>query len=472
MANIRWALGLVVTMVATTHADSITPPAIDDAIKSAALAKKPLVVEFSATWCGPCKIFEQNVLLATEVQAALEKVMFVHYDAEVSPGLEAATRFRVDAFPTFIVIDGHGVETKRQRGMVDATAFIALLTDAKQSVTSETDIRAELKAHPNDPAVRLRAARWFAAHHRTNEAITYYAAVAKDTSALQKDRDEAMMAGDHVRRIDVWRHDLVADKVALIRADPGAIVPDDLAIAIVDSNLPPDQAHALAALVLAVSTDVGRTNTMIYIALAAGAKDEALVAAKKLVDLSRQAQFVDTLAECLHITGDRAQALHVEDDALSLAAGRTPLEATINRNRARFDTGAGDSDEVIQLHLRVAELWTRLEGADQLVARVNPSATTPQVQANMVAWKKSFDAEQTLSKSAAATCLKEAGKSELAIARLELDGAGHVTSSAVLVEDTAKPKLRACIAHELANATLPVMPGRTKRVITMAFARP
>src|SRR5262249_45526976 len=136
------SLVLVAAMVAVASADP-PPPAIDVAIKQAATSKKPLVLEFGASWCGPCKIFEQTVLPDAEVQKAIGDVVFVRYDAEVAPGDAAAARFRVDAFPTFLVIDRQGVERSRRRGSVDTAAFIEFLHDARAHAVDEADIRAE-----------------------------------------------------------------------------------------------------------------------------------------------------------------------------------------------------------------------------------------------------------------------------------------------------------------------------------------
>src|SRR5690349_17188836 len=97
-----WRLTVVGLLVAHAAFADPPPPAIDDAIAAAAKANKALVLEFGATWCGPCKQFEKDVLPDSYVQTVLKDVMFVRYDVDVSPGIEAAAKYEVEAYPTFL----------------------------------------------------------------------------------------------------------------------------------------------------------------------------------------------------------------------------------------------------------------------------------------------------------------------------------------------------------------------------------
>src|SRR2546430_8301224 len=100
----------LLVLVACVRVANAAPESIDDAVKRAAAAGKPLLVEVSASWCGPCHLFENSVLPDQRVQAALHGVVYVHYDGEDGPGIAAAERYHVTAYPTFVVIDARGIE--------------------------------------------------------------------------------------------------------------------------------------------------------------------------------------------------------------------------------------------------------------------------------------------------------------------------------------------------------------------------
>lgn len=61
---------------------------------------KPVLVDFFATWCGPCRAMHP-ILENVEKTPAGEKFTFVQVDVDTAPGLSA--RFGVMAVPTIAI---------------------------------------------------------------------------------------------------------------------------------------------------------------------------------------------------------------------------------------------------------------------------------------------------------------------------------------------------------------------------------
>jgi thioredoxin 1 len=84
-------------------------------------AEIPVLVDFTATWCAPCRALEP--ILEQLAVAYAGRVKIASVDGERHP--ELAARYGVRGFPTLIAFVG-GAEVGRQLGLTTATRIVKL----------------------------------------------------------------------------------------------------------------------------------------------------------------------------------------------------------------------------------------------------------------------------------------------------------------------------------------------------------
>lgn len=84
--------------------------------------KTPLLVDFSAEWCGPCK------MMAPELQQVAgemgDEVKIIKVDVDKNPA--AASHFNIQGVPTLILFR-EGKQLWRQSGVLQASQLIGII---------------------------------------------------------------------------------------------------------------------------------------------------------------------------------------------------------------------------------------------------------------------------------------------------------------------------------------------------------
>ena len=107
----------------------------DEATAAASESKKPILMMFSASWCGPCKMMIANVYPLDEAKHALEAFISVYVDAEKES--ELAARYEIRAFPTYVCI-GPGQEAIGQHvGGGTVENFVEMLSGFRQAMADK-----------------------------------------------------------------------------------------------------------------------------------------------------------------------------------------------------------------------------------------------------------------------------------------------------------------------------------------------
>ena len=85
-------------------------------------SSKPVLVDFYAEWCGPCKMMKPRLLDVAERIGDQAKIVEVDIDIE----MELAERFHIQSVPTLIILKD-GKQRWRQCGIISANALTTVL---------------------------------------------------------------------------------------------------------------------------------------------------------------------------------------------------------------------------------------------------------------------------------------------------------------------------------------------------------
>ena len=130
--RLLWVAGLLALGALYLYASWPKPPAGPSAVEwmhdlaagkaRAAQNNQPVLIDFYATWCGPCQLMDRDVFPRQDVANALADWVAVKIDIDQHP--ELAERYRVQAIPTFIALSPAGEVVGMLPGFYPPEEFI------------------------------------------------------------------------------------------------------------------------------------------------------------------------------------------------------------------------------------------------------------------------------------------------------------------------------------------------------------
>ena len=86
---------------------------VDEAIEQGALDGKRVFIKFTASWCGPCKKLDQEVLETDDGARLTDGMIAVKVDVDASDNREYVKRYQGGRLPTVLVLKSRDEEVGR-----------------------------------------------------------------------------------------------------------------------------------------------------------------------------------------------------------------------------------------------------------------------------------------------------------------------------------------------------------------------
>jgi len=176
--RVGW-LGLVIAcrtvVVASVDEGLFRDLSLDRARQAALDGRKPFVlVDFYTVWCGPCKKLDEATWKDQGVRDWLSKqAVCLKVDAEKDEPL--AAKYRVNVYPTVLLLRPDGTEIDRLIGYRDAKTFLADAREALAGNDSLARARKKLEgANANNPMLRMSYGDALAQKGRAEAALSEY----------------------------------------------------------------------------------------------------------------------------------------------------------------------------------------------------------------------------------------------------------------------------------------------------------
>ena len=198
-----------------SYGDDVWNKDLKKAFESAQKNKKPVVLKFTATWCGTCTQMHKGPLADKGIRRSLKSLNAIALDVDQYKAL--TKRYRIQGLPTLLFMSPSGVIFKRTELFVKKDTLKTLLSKAeKESKAIEAELSKLKTAAQANPEEREALAKFFTKHENLEEAAQVYQTILKDTKIGAHPRQKAgIRAIDSYYRIEQFDKAIKAVEVTV-----------------------------------------------------------------------------------------------------------------------------------------------------------------------------------------------------------------------------------------------------------------
>jgi thioredoxin-like negative regulator of GroEL len=141
-------------------------------LKLAQKTGKPVLLDFSATWCGPCREMEHGVWPDSKVVGLSQKYVCISVDIDSAEYV--AARYRANEIPTIVLADPFGNQISRHTGYMGAAELSDFLDGFPADFTPAVEAIAASDANSNDVDAHMSVASFYAKLGAADMSRKYY----------------------------------------------------------------------------------------------------------------------------------------------------------------------------------------------------------------------------------------------------------------------------------------------------------
>lgn len=105
-------------------------------LELAAEQNKPVLIDFYADWCGPCKMMDAQVYSDPQVVLALDKFIMIKVDTDRDQ--KTAFAYGISSIPRTVVLNIHGEMVGDIVGFMDSERFLVFVSDVQEYTHRKT----------------------------------------------------------------------------------------------------------------------------------------------------------------------------------------------------------------------------------------------------------------------------------------------------------------------------------------------